>query len=367
MFNKLEIVDINIENPLSDNHIFYVGQYGTSGYAQAAKGYICDFIIKRIPVSWFPLKYDDSELEDSNYYNILAKSVINKPVKRIDTIILHCLANLFPQYKLDILKQCDNPNIIGYSVWETSTLPNLWVECINESLNEVWCPSKYNHDVFKDSGVKIPIKIVPHVFLKNELPKKEHVIIRSIDGRVIKNDPNILTFYNISEINERKNIEGLLKAYCKAFTSKDPVRLILKVHYRDYTKQNIEFCLSYIDNIIKDYFHHPELLIITKNLSELEILGLHSIGDYHISLTRSEAFGLTLYDAFNYGKKIIVTGYGGHLDYLGENYSGLINYNLEDINKNSPIITKYYLHENQKWATPNMDHAIYMMRQALRN
>ena len=51
----------------SDTIIKYIGQTGTSGYASAAKGYIADYILRNIPVSWQPLQFDNSK-NDKNYY-----------------------------------------------------------------------------------------------------------------------------------------------------------------------------------------------------------------------------------------------------------------------------------------------------------
>ena len=48
-------------------NILYLGQSGTSGYASAAKGYICDYFLKNHNVNWKPLYFDNSK-NDSQYY-----------------------------------------------------------------------------------------------------------------------------------------------------------------------------------------------------------------------------------------------------------------------------------------------------------
>lgn len=363
MEHVFDLVDISVKDPLRENGVIYVGQYGTSGYAIAAKGYICDFIMRGVPVSWLPLKFDDSELSDDNQYNLLAKTVINKTIQNVRTIVLHCTADLWPKYREENKDKFVNRNVIGYTVWETNRLPDEWPKNINESVNEVWCPSQFNEKVFRESGVTVPIRVVPHVFLKSILPSRGQVTMRSCSGEPITDDPNVVTFYNISELNERKNVTSLIEAYCKAFSKNDPVRLILKTHYKNYSPQNITFCVSKITSILRRYPDHAPVYLLAKNLTELELLALHSLGDCYATLTRSEAFGLTIFDAFNYGKKVIAPAYGGQIDYLGANYAGLVSYELQDVQNMENFTHGYYMQGKQKWAEPNIDHAVAIMRQ----
>ena len=379
MDDNFKLADIKIRDPLRERGVLYVGQYGTSGYATAAKGYICDFLMRGIPISWNPLKFDDSELSDDNFYNILAKTVIGKAISDVRTIILHCTADLWPTYKSENADKFLNRNIIGYTVWETNVLPISWPKFINESVNEVWCPSHYNYETFVNSGVTIPIRVVPHIFLKIDLPKREQVLLTDCVGNSIVDDPHVVTFYNnsivddphaftfynISELNERKNVISLVETFCKAFTKSDSVRLLLKVHYKNYTTENLTYCINKIFAVLKDFPNHASVILITGNLTELELLSLHSIGDCYVSLTRSEAVGLTIFDAMNYGKKVIVTGYGGQVDYLGNNYSGLVSYKLVDVQNMDSFTHGYYMQGKQQWAAPNIDHAVELMRKVV--
>jgi N-acetyl-gamma-glutamyl-phosphate reductase len=51
--------------------VYYIGQYGTSGYATAAKGYLYHYFTNRIPITWEPLYFDNSRLSDDNLYDIV--------------------------------------------------------------------------------------------------------------------------------------------------------------------------------------------------------------------------------------------------------------------------------------------------------
>ena len=336
---------ITVKN--NDLSVLYVGQYGTSGYASAAKQYVADYVMRNVPIRWEPLYFDESKLDSNNYVNILAKSAINKKIDEYNTVILHCTPDLWSKYLEKNKNNLIGKKVIGYTVWETNVLKPEWIDSIN-LVSEVWCPSIYNKKVFEDSGVTIPVKVVPHLFFKNALPEKSNISIRgAIDG--------YYTFYNVSEYNERKNIKELLETYCQTFTSDNHVQLILKTHYKDYLAANVVFCKQEIDKILKKYPNHAHVLVLYDNLDENDLVKLHAYGDCYVSLTRSEGFGLTIFDAYNYGKRVIVTGYGGQLDYLGIQYSGLVNYTLVDVN-NMESFNGNYNHSDQLWAQPDLQH-----------
>ena len=357
-FNVGKLNIISSTSPISG--ILYYGQYGTSGYAQAAKGYLFNYFSRGIPITWEPLYFDDSKLNNDDVYDIVIKSLIYKDIPEYNVVILHSTPDLWPKFWIEKKNKLKNKSVYGYCTWETNILPIKWVESINSTVNEIWCPSQYNKAAFKDSGVNIPIKVVPHIFLPKKLPDKStiHLTDSISNAEIPLNDK--YTFYSIGEFNARKGIDDLIHTYCKTFTDKDNVRLIIKTHYKSYSDDNKQYCKSLIFDILKQYSNYPEIICILDNMSSDEILGLHSIGDCYISLTKSEGFGLTIFDAFNYKKKIICTGYGGQLDFLGLKYEGLVGYKIgkvEGMNSFSNIYTS-----ESEWGFPDLEYTSYLMK-----
>lgn len=358
--DKISLSELEVVNDSEFSGITYIGQYGTSGYATAAKGNLIHFFTKGIPITWMPLYFDNSKLSDECFYNTMAISLINRPIENFDTVFLHSTPDIWPELREKHKNLLKNKKVIGYTVWETSKLPYLWVESINECVDEVWCPSNYNKEVFENSRVIVPIKVFPHIFMPKELPPKECVFLNKSDCSVIKKEDEFYTFYNISELNPRKGVEDLVKTFCETFTDRDKVRLILKVHFKNYNEDNKNRCFKVLSDIVSCYKNPPKIHIILNNLTEKEILGLHSIGDCYVSLCKSEGFGLTIFEAFKYGKKIITTGYSGHVDFLGNNYEGLVQYNLGDV-VGMEEFSKFYSEKDQQWAYPNLEHAKKLM------
>ena len=344
--------------------IFYVGQYGTSGYATAAKGYIYRYFINNYDVKWAPLKFDETVLSKDCPYNLIAESTIHRNYSEYDTFIYHSTPDLWESLNAQHLALNRGKKKIGYTVWETSKLPKKWSRYINEEVEEVWCPSSYNYQVFKESGVSIPIKIVPHLFLQKPLINKKDVSFYSINGQPIILNDDVYTFYTIGELNARKGIDDLIHVFCKTFTKSDKVRLIIKTHYKNYTSNNKQYCLDRIAEILKEYDFPPEIHYLIDNLSEKDILALHSLGDCYVSLTKSEGFGMTIFDAFNYGKPVIATGYSGHMDFLGKEYPTLVKYELDYVRNMNQFSVNY--DEDTVWAYPDLNHAGELMKGMLK-
>jgi glycosyltransferase involved in cell wall biosynthesis len=347
----------NIEMDVVDS-IYYVGQYGTSGYASAAKGYVAEYVVKNTPICWQPLRFDSSKLDTTNYVNALAESAMNRPLGSKDQITLHSTPDLWPEY-IRTYECSKYKRVVGYCAWESSKLPAKWVDCIN-LLPEVWVPSSYNKQVYENCGVKSKIQVVPHVWFDQKLPDKKHITITDCFGTELSKTK--YTFYCIGELTARKSIEELVKVFDKLNDDYQNTQLLLKVHYKDYTIQNINYIVNKINLLTNKLGKSIHLLLM--NLNEREMLSLHSFGDCYVSLTKSEGFGLTIFEAFHLKKDVIATGYSGHIDFLGKDFSGLVNYKLGSIQGMETFSTNYT--SDQEWAYPDLDHAYALMEQKVK-
>jgi hypothetical protein len=118
--------------------------------------------------------------------------------------------------------------------------------------------------------------------------------------------------------------------------------------------------------IMADYARPPKVHLVAKGISAREIDRLHTRGDCFISLTRSEGWGLCPFDAALFGNPVIITGWGGHLDYLGAGYPFLVRYDLEPTARSAP--DGYHLHaEDAHWARADRRHASELMRLVFEN
>ena len=73
---------------------------------------------------------------------------------------------------------------------------------------------------------------------------------------------------------------------------------------------------------------------------------------------------MTIFDAFNYGKPVIATGYSGHMDFLGKEYPTLVKYELDYVRNMNQFSVNY--DEDTVWAYPDLNHAGELMKGMLK-
>ena len=257
IFRKNNVI---MDNTFSykDKSILYICQNGTSGYANAAKGYIYDYIAKKIPVKTQYFNCSDEVNENDRFHQYLDSNT------SIDidynTIIVHSTPDIWTM----VIKNTPNINlegklVIGRTVWEFEKLLPAWVDAINTSIVDiVSVPTEWNKQCFIKNGVIKPIIVEPHIYV--DYPHKKtglkHLLTKSI--LVCKNEntidlENSYKFYCIGQMIKRKGIIATIDAFCNAFTSNDKVVLFVKTFKLNYSKEEQQKCLLEITKITDNF------------------------------------------------------------------------------------------------------------------
>ncbi len=110
--------------------IKYIGPvFDPSGYAEAARNYVLSLHRKGYPITLVPISFEKTRPDLGDNGRIL-NSLINNNVE-YDKVIVHCTPDLWPQ----IVKKESGQYILGYSVWETSKIPDLLLDSCNTYAN----------------------------------------------------------------------------------------------------------------------------------------------------------------------------------------------------------------------------------------
>ena len=356
--------NVTMDNTFSykDKSILYICQNGTSGYANAAKGYIYDYIGKKIPVKTQYFNCSDEVNENDRFHQYLNSSTsINI---NYNTIIVHSTPDIWT----NVIKNAPNINlddkiVIGRTVWEFEKLLPSWVDSINVSIVDiVSVPTEWNKQCFINSGVTKPIIVEPHIYVDYPYKKTglKHLLTKSLMICKNKNTidiENSYKFYCIGQMIERKGIIETIDDFCNAFTSTDKVVLFVKTFKLNYSKEEQLKCIDEITKITDKYDHAP-IIYIKDSLNYDEVKSLHDIGDCYFHLTKTEGFCLGAFDAFNNDKKVIITGYGGHTEYLGKDYDGLVDYKLNSLSIDESVFFQFKLDDTYKWAIADQNTSI---------
>lgn len=288
-----------------------------SGYAEAARNHIAALAHAGVKVDVKPVSFEGFR-SDLGKLGAFVTSMVNQHASN-KVQILHLTPQNYRKYITE------NTYNIGYCAWETDKLPDKWVPKIND-LNEVWVPCEHNKTAFENSGIKIPVFVMPHPF-NPEFIEKDDIQASLLSN---KRDDEFM-FYSIFQWHERKHPLALLKAYLTEFDPKDKTCLVLKTYLANPSNHlEVQKIKSLIKEIKAKLYmsEFPKVLLVSTLLSRGQIQALHDIGDCFVSLHRCEGFGLPIAEAMLAENPVITTGYGGPEDFVTKESGYNIPYTL---------------------------------------
>ena len=350
--------------------IRYLSHPGNFGYAEAARRYIIGLVRAGVPVTWSPVVPINAEgtkfevFKGSSMGDQDLDPFCNAQIS-YDTVIVHVL----PRAVEDCLLQISAKTLVGYVAWDTNQLPAGWVKKYG-IFDSLLVPCLWNKQVFQRGGISIPVRVVPHLFSD---------INYSEDSLKVPSREAEFIFYTIGTWTQRKGTLEVVKAYLKAFTARDKVKLVIKTEetktalrssIRSGLVKQVKQLFNWplggthipLSNFEKAFLNSPntpKIELITDQVPKSNILQLHHQGDCYVSLTKGEAWGLGAFDAAGFGKPVIITGIGGPLEYLDIDSAYLLNYREQRLHDKS---VKEWAKQKHYWAVPDINQAAETMR-----
>ena len=163
--------------------------------------------------------------------------------------------------------------------------------------------------------------------------------------------------------NDRKNLFYTLKWMFEEFRSDDDVGIILKTNSGKNTKIDKMVTNRVLSQIIKESrpTKNPRVHFLHGKMKNREMVSLmkHETVRALATFTRGEGYGLPILEAAAVGLPVIATGWSGHTDFLGSNYTS-VEYDLGEIHK-TRVDEKIFL-SGAKWAHPHEKDAKKKMR-----
>lgn len=180
-----------------------------------------------------------------------------------------------------------------YTMTEGSLIPPEWVERIHRSgVERVLVPCQHNVEAFRQSGVEVPISVVPGGTDPNEFPLVQHAPKRPY------------TFLTLADRNQRKGWHEVWEAFYRAFggktTGDQDVRLIVK---SVPTGNNVTEVIAQGQNL--------DRRIIWQIERAPNMATVYAQADCVVLPSRSEGWGLPHREAASMGLPVIVQAYAG--------------------------------------------------------
>ena len=233
---------------------------------------------------------------------------------------------------------------IGFWAWELDNFPTDFQNYI-DMLDEIWVPSNFCLNAISKVSSKPVLRIMHSI----DIPEINY---SRKDFSLPEDKIIFLTIFDYHSTVARKNPYATIDAYIKAFgnNSKDTI-LVIK------TSLGEEF--PALKSKLKEYIkNNKSIIIIEEILSREKLYGLMQVSDVYVSLHRSEGFGLTMAEAMALQKPVIATAYSANIEFMTQNDSFLIPYNLIETGTN-------YLYSNlhNNWADADVNESSKIMKE----
>lgn len=310
---------------------------GRSGYAVSAKNFMLALEAQNVDIRYryvygknTPIPQMESGVSDDYRINVIRKRKFLKNYPQIVYGVADVFHKNSGRYK------------IGYTMLETTGIPKSWVEECNR-MDEIWVPSSFNVKTFADSGVKVPMHVMP-LGVDCNYYNRDIVSYK-------KNER--YTFLTVFEWGERKAPEVLLKAYSKAFQGNDEVVLICKVNNSD-SSLNVENAVRKL-GLPAD---GPEIIFLyNTSFDDYEMPALYRSADCFVTATRGEGWGMPILEAMACGLPTIATDWSAQSDFLNEKTGFPVK-----VEKLIDAKAKCVYYEGFRWAQAEEEDLIEKMR-----
>jgi glycosyltransferase involved in cell wall biosynthesis len=357
--------------PLPSLH--YLSHFEPSGYGLSGIAMVRALRNAGYPIRWTPLKrvgYDQviaipwsQALAEARGWLGGDESLLDLPALAAESAKVPLLgatgftiAHVIPEHltpAFSMAAESAHFQRVAYTTWETDTLPVHWLRCF-EQCHAIVVPSRFNQAVFA-RDLRRPVHVVPHVrrHRNNEFSAREISDVR----RKLDIVHDEFVFYSINYFEPRKGFKTLIDAFARSFDATDKVALLLKtssfgsgdapfferVRVRDYLRR----MLARLGREVKASL--PKIVLIDEtDVAGQTIDALHILGDCFVSLTRGEGFGMGACEAACVGNPVLMTGWGGQLDFLGDDYIGNLPYTLAPTPVWPPERPSFW--PSQRWA-----------------
>lgn len=326
--------------------VLYIGHYKeNSGWSNAAINSIRALNTTDIDVVCRNIKLTNNKVDIDNDILALEK----KSLENID----YCIQNVLPHHITGTNKFKKN---IAYFINDLDSIKHHhWYQNLM-LVDEIWVPnndSKIN--LIKDGFNTNNIKVIP---LASDMSKYYDDKTRiSFDKK-----NHTFKFYFISEWDDRKNLESIIRCFHSEFSSNEPVSLVLKIKKNGVDSNTVrQHVIELCDNIKKnmrlynDIENYNHEIIITENFTTDQIKTLHLSCDCFVGPTHGEGWGIPAFDAMCFGNTPICSNEGGPKDFIdpeNKNTGYLINGMMGICNHNNPAFNDIFT-ANHHWFIPN--------------
>lgn len=323
-----------------------------SGYASAARGYL-----RAAEVVGLPIQARDRSRSANLKDKGMDKAVVDMYERLYKTEVppnSPCVQHQVPDCFVSDRKTRFK---IGYTIFEMTRIPASWVPFCND-MQVIWTGSEYSRQSFLNSGVKVPVHVLPHAI--------DVDFYGSAKPWLIENRRKF-AFLSIFDFTSRKGWQDLLRAYWTAFRDDDDVCLILKVFFGDFSEASrldiARRILNYRDSL--GFEGRAPILLYGHDVANSDMAGLYKAADCYVGISR-EGFGLSYAEAMAAGIACIGPAVGGTRQFMTPENSFLVDY-IGDEPIAADMVRLNPIFAGLEWAKHSWEHLSEVMKKVVRD
>jgi len=236
--------------------------------------------------------------------------------------------------------------------WELPTLPGVWKDMI-DLMDVVLAPTLYIRDIIER---EMPGMRVIHYPQSVDLPEASAPARERFgipEGRTV-----FLSAFDMASDIHRKNPWTAIEAFESTFAGDDSVGLVVKLNNSDLW----DHAAPLRDRLFALAEANPNIIIIDQKLTYADVISLYASCDVFVSLHRAEGLGLILMEMMSLGKPVIATGWSGNMDFMTEENSCLVGYDMIPVEASHISYQEESSRTNALWADPRAHEAAAWMR-----
>jgi glycosyltransferase involved in cell wall biosynthesis len=308
-------------------------------------------------------KHDSATVPTDEFWKVEYPSRTRRK-ERTNIKIWHCTPELYvpnPAHKN-----------VAMCAWETSHIPNTnmggnprnnWANQLNR-MDTVWTFSTAAKQAMRDSGVTVPIDVIPHpIDLDTYCPTDDdHPRVEIYDAARRPLHDGWFKFLSIFQWQSRKDPLTLLLAYFAEFRGDEQVALVLKTfgHKTGETEEIAKRIAEFRRGASLPH-EPPRVFLVPGVLSDPEMIDLVRACDCSVTTSKGEGFCLPIAESLACGVPAITPRGSAFLDYVTEQVGYLVNVHEEPAHGIFHS-TAYYI--TQTWHKTDVQHLRKRMREA---